>query len=423
MVDAVPADAFLLKDGADAPTSLPNGSSCDTDGQCASSYCVDRVCCSTPCGQCHTCANATGICNEVGNSTSCGSTSGQVCYGGACTTCTSGLPCSVSGDECFNHATSCSTGQSQCVQTSKAQRWRQLRQRTDLLRFPASYGQWTCQAGACVQPAATTCPSTGCNTTSGLCNAACGAGNTAGPVVCGTTCCASNQFCMSNTNCGPMASPGSACPYGNAQCTTNYCVAGYCCNSSNCEIGQTCASGTCACAMSAATLCNTCTDWNFEWGTSPSPWLLDLDPNWSAAGNGTTSIAITSAVYHAGTGDHSLMAQISVDQSTSFQAEVAVKLSCATALGGYGFSAWVYLDGPVLNHAFDGLLLDTWNGNTEGDEEPLLMAGVPTGQWFLTTGTFSTSATAAVNEVGIRLTPSIVWSGQMYIDDVVITPP
>jgi hypothetical protein len=289
-----------------------------------------------------------------------------------------------------------------------------------------SYGHWTCQGGTCVQPAATTCPSTGCDTNTGLCKDACGTADTAGPVQCGSTCCASSQFCLSNSNCAPKAGPGSACPNGNAQCTTNYCVDGTCCGSSSCGRGETCASGTCACAAKAARLCNSCADWDFEWGTSASPWLLDLSPDATSLGltNGATSVAITSSLYNVGTGSHALVAQLDLDPGAlNNTGEVALSLTCATSLAGYHFSAWLYLAGPALSQWNDGLVLDTWNGGTSAGPLPLFNGGVPTGQWVQANVTIPAADTAGVNRVGIRLVPSVVWTGQMYIDDVVLTAP
>jgi hypothetical protein len=118
------------------------------------------------------------------------------------------------------------------------------------------------------------------------------------------------------------------------------------------------------------------------------------------------------------------MAQIDIDPSAAnTTAEVAVSLSCATSLAGYRLSAWLYLAGPALGQWNDDLLSDTWAGNTSADLQPLFKGGVPTGQWVQATVTFSPATTSAVNRVGIRLVPSTVWSGQMYIDDVVLTAP
>jgi hypothetical protein len=174
--------------------------------------------------------------------------------------------------------------------------------------------------------------------------------------------------------------------------------------------------------MNAAKVCNTCADWNFEWGTDPSPWTKEICPNWATA-NGTTSIAIDSSVYHAGTGSHSLVAQISVDLSTNVQAEVALSLPCATNLAGYEISAWVYVAGPALPNWNDGLDIDTWNGSTFGITDMAVMGGVTTGQWFQIARTLPATTTTPVNRIGFRLVPSFVWTGQMYIDDVVLTAP
>jgi hypothetical protein len=174
--------------------------------------------------------------------------------------------------------------------------------------------------------------------------------------------------------------------------------------------------------MNATKVCDSCADWNFEWGTDPSPWTKEICPNWATA-NGTTSIAIDSSVYHAGTGGHSLVAQISVDQNTTLQGEVTLSLPCATNLAGYGISAWVYVAGPALPNWNDGLDIDTWSGSTFGTTDMAVMGGVTTGQWFQITRTLPATITTPVNRIGLRLVPSMVWSGQMYVDDVVLTAP
>ena len=250
----------------------------------------------------------------------------------------------------------------------------------------------------------------------------CGTASTAGPLVCGSTCCTADQFCIDDTSCGPKARPGSKCPYGNAQCTTDYCVGGYCCNSGSCGFGETCASGGCACSAGAAKVCNSCAVWDFEWGKDVTPWVNEICPNWASA-NGTAGIQISSSVFHAGTGSHSLVADINVELGTSVQAEIAVALPCAANLGGYGFSFWLYVAGPELPNWNDGLNIDTWSGSTFGETVPTVVGGVPTGQWFFVNEAIPISATNPVDRIGIRLVPSMSWTGQMYVDDFVLTAP
>jgi hypothetical protein len=118
------------------------------------------------------------------------------------------------------------------------------------------------------------------------------------------------------------------------------------------------------------------------------------------------------------------MAQLDIDPSAANNtAEVAISLTCATSLAGYRLSVWLYLAGPALSQWNDDLLSDTWNGSTSADLQPLFKGGVPTGQWAQANITFSSAITTPVNRVGIRLVPSTTWSGQMYIDDVVLTAP
>jgi len=51
-------DAPILNDGPDAPTSLPNGSACTIDGECANGHCIDGLCCDMACSGCNACSNA-----------------------------------------------------------------------------------------------------------------------------------------------------------------------------------------------------------------------------------------------------------------------------------------------------------------------------------------------------------------------------
>ena len=247
-------------------------------------------------------------------------------------------------------------------------------------------------------------------------------GSSAGTTVCGSVCCTSDQFCISDSSCGPKAGPGSTCPYGNAQCTTDSCVAGFCCKSASCGFGETCATGSCACSAGAAKVCNSCAVWDFEWGKVATPWVNEICPNWASA-NGTTGIQISSSVFHPGTGSHSLVADINVELGTSVQAEIAVALPCAANLGGYGFSFWLYVAGPELPNWNDGLNIDTWSGSTFGETVPTVVGGVPTGQWFFVNEAIPISATTPVDRIGIRLVPSMSWTGQMYVDDFVLTAP
>jgi hypothetical protein len=150
--------------------------------------------------------------------------------------------------------------------------------------------------------------------------------------------------------------------------------------------------------------------------------VKEICPNWGTA-NGTTGILIDSSVYNPGTGSHSLVAEIDVDLTTNVQAEVALSLPCATSLAGYRFSVWLYVAGPALSNWNDGLDIDIWSGSTFGATEPVMVGGVTTGQWFNLTGTLPASITTPVDRIGIRLVPSMAWTGQMYVDDMVLTVP
>ena len=68
----------LRLSGGAPPVLLPDGSSCTTDGACASNHCVGGLCCNSPCdgGVCQTCAaaqgaTADGVCTTLGSSHTC----------------------------------------------------------------------------------------------------------------------------------------------------------------------------------------------------------------------------------------------------------------------------------------------------------------------------------------------------------------
>jgi hypothetical protein len=166
-----------------------------------------------------------------------------------------------------------------------------------------------------------------------------------------------------------------------------------------------------------------CLAWDFEWGgTSTSPWLAELSPNWSdTGGNGASNALLSHTRYQSA--NTSLAAPIIIDATTTFTASVAVS-PCKTGgtinLAGYQLTAWVYLSSASELPAWqDAFQIDTWGPTGAGDYQVLLWGPISTNAWFKITSTFS-SATP-VNRIGLRVTPTGSWSGSMYIDDVVIT--
>ena len=187
------------------------------NNQCRNNNCVGGTCCSTPCGECHTCS--TGTCALVSNGTAC---STGVCNAGTCNPCTANQPCTVSGEECWNHSTSCSTGSSVCAKTTAVNNGTQCGSAARC-NGSQSIGHWTCQGGTCTQPTPTSCPYT-CNSSTGLCAGECSLGSSR----CAST--AEIQTCTSSYVYGTAVSCGA-----NKQCTGNQCV----CNAGTC--GSSCA--------------------------------------------------------------------------------------------------------------------------------------------------------------------------------------
>ena len=184
-----------------APGPRTNGSACAQSSECASEYCVDGVCCNTACMErCKACdlAASRGTCTQVtsgqphGTRATCAG-SGP-CASGACSA-ASPTACTYPGDETTCRSASCAGA------TATAR------------------GGCT-GAGSCAAVATTSCGDFVCN---------------AGGTACLTT-------CTSDNHCATPARPycdGGACVSGRvngarcqaaAECTSQRCVDGYCCN-------------------------------------------------------------------------------------------------------------------------------------------------------------------------------------------------
>jgi hypothetical protein len=183
-----------------------------------------------------------------------------------------------------------------------------------------------------------------------------------------------------------------------------------------CIAGQTCNSGTCACTKGAPA-CGGCLAWDFEWGSNPSPWSLELSAG-ATSPNGATNIGITQSKYNSGAS--SLIAPILIDAVNTHVAEVTVSLPCKTNLSGFSGSAYVYFAGdyPLTDFA-NQLIVDTWSSSgTGGDHVVPYFGNIPTNGWFKVDLGFTSSV--QVDRIGITLSPASNWTGTMYVDDVVI---
>ena len=221
------------------------------------------------------------------------------------------------------------------------------------------------------------------------------------------------------------SSMGGGCPSNTTNCNGSCYATGsdasHCgATCKQCASGQVCNAGQCEC-QSGAYACGGCLSWDFEWaGNSPSPWLAELNPNWSGK-NGASNVLLSHSQYQSpGT---SLGAPVLIDVATSATAEVSVppcRTGEAVNLAGYELSASVLLIGPELTTWSDAFQLDAWGPSGPSENQVLLWGSqtIPTGTWFSVRAKFMSGT--PVTRVGLRLTPSSNWVGTMYIDDVVI---
>jgi hypothetical protein len=228
----------------------PPAKTCSVAGDCASGFCVDGYCCDRACTeQCNACdaPGREGFCMPLtgspphGSRTSCSPYLN--CYDGKCTggctsvsDCTAGNGCIYgtcavklsSGTACFD-GTDCSTG--------------------------------NCVDGVCCDTACTSqCKACDVKGSVGTCidvsDAPHGSRTSCTPYVCGggscrTGCtadsqCAAGNYCDGTGKCVPALNNGKACTAG-TQCTSGFCVDGYCCGTACTGACQTCSKtpGTC----------------------------------------------------------------------------------------------------------------------------------------------------------------------------------
>lgn len=392
------AGHFCASGGVCTP-KYDDGHSCTAGAnvQCRNGNCVGTTCCSTPCGECRTCANSTGTCvaNAAANGTTC---STGVCNNGTCSACTAGVSCpGPAGEECWNHATDCSTGTSVCNKTT-------AKNNVDCGEGPScsgttrSYGHWTCVSGTCTKPTTyTTCPSTGCNTSTGLCNAAC---NASTQIACGSTCCpSSTQYCNSSNTCANKLAAGGACPNGNECQSGTYCVSGTCCESQSCGHDQTCSSGRCACTGLTFT-CGGCGTWTFSTGSE----------GWRAIqGGGTVGI---------GTNSGRLAVSVSISGYDQFAFWAPICNTGSAFLTNYVLSADVTVVGPEMPYGvmFGYIIMD--DGTADSSVESMVLTAGLNSPIRVTL-----APGRAVTGLGFSALISGAWEGTIYLDNVRVTAP
>jgi hypothetical protein len=214
--DGYPANACVSGNACDGAGTCKKayGVACGSDAECASGHCVDGVCCDTGClGTCMACNVAThvGTCWNLPQF----STDGT-----ATVACLAPSSCDGAGHCKKNNGELCPGGAGDCT------------------------------SGNCVDGV---CCDTACQGTCMACNVAAHVG----------TCWNLPQFASDNNPGGACVAPmscdgaghcknnnGQACPGGNGDCASGYCVDGVCCSSSSCGACQACnvsgSAGTCA---------------------------------------------------------------------------------------------------------------------------------------------------------------------------------
>jgi hypothetical protein len=209
-------------DAVDAPAGFVNGTSCNTDGQCANGHCIDGVCCATACTGCQACSyamtnQADGTCANVASGRDPHET---------CTDETATKPCGNDG--------TCD-GQGACRKVGTGQKCGQASCSTDgnFTPEPNCDGKGTCKTQQQQGCAPYQCALTGCAKTCTL----------------QTDCDAATSYCDTTLGtCAQKLSPGSTCTSATAfRCSSGACVDGRCCGSASCPTCQSCTGpgGTC----------------------------------------------------------------------------------------------------------------------------------------------------------------------------------
>ena len=371
------------------------GNTCSTSAECSNGHCsVEGLCCNSDCtGQCQSCNNPTGTCSRVNSGQPVGGRAACTQAGTACGgTCdgTSDTACHYPGVEKTCGTATCSTDSASTI-------------------TPACNGSGACASATSSCGASAYCSGGSCTPKgSGSCtsNIQCTSGN------CLSNLCCASGLVNSNGVCCASGLTGCAGQCVNTNTNSTYC--GSCTKA--CAAGLSCNSGTCACTKGAPA-CGGCLAWDFEWGSNPSPWSLELTAG-ATSPNGATNIGITQSKYNSGAS--SLIAPILIDAINTHFAEVTVSLPCKTNLSGYSGWAYVYFAGdyPLTDFA-NQLIVDTWNSSgTGGDHVVPYFGNIPTNGWFKLDLGFTSSV--QVDRIGITLAPASNWTGTMYVDDVVI---
>ena len=393
---------------------------CDTTtNQCVG--CVTRNDCA---GACLTCSSA-GVCMAVKNQDDPG-----VCVG----TCDSTGACkSKQGQSCQTVAAGCAAGTT-CSPDGVC-----CNSTCDQACHSCLGSKTGGVDGTCANETTGTVCGSGQYCNAGICGNGCLIGGTlyASGAASSTNPCQTCQPSVSPTSWSPLGNgtvcgSGRTCSAGICQCTTGTdCGTSGCINVSGsdsshcgsctnvCPAGQSCNSGKCACTTGAPA-CGGCLAWDFEWGSSPSPWSLELPPDIASVGlfNGATNIGITHSQYMS-PGAASLAAPIEIGGANTLSAVVTVSLYCTVNLSGYSGWAYVYFAGSVpLTDWTNQLGVKTWNSSGMEDNFTPFFGNIPTNQWFKVSLSFSSSV--PVDHMAIVLAPSGNWTGTMYVDDVVI---
>jgi hypothetical protein len=196
------------RDGGDAPVEIGptcqnlidkrgNGQTCGCDNECTSGFCAQGVCCNVECsGTCVACnlPGSPGVCGPV--------PAGQApavasqCVAEAVSSCGRDGKCDGAGAcRSYPDGSICSAGACQGT---------------------AVVGAKICAGGQCVMGPPTGCSPYGCDASTGLCHTSCSSA---------TQCDA--RACMSGS-CGKK--PLGATCSGNADCSSDFCADGVCCN-------------------------------------------------------------------------------------------------------------------------------------------------------------------------------------------------
>lgn len=209
-----------------------NGAACSGTNQCSSGFCTDGVCCNLSCtGLCTACtaakkgAGSDGTCGNIVS----GSDPDNECTSGLCTSglCDGFGACGnlAAGTACGDLA-SCVGGLQTIADTCNSSG-------TCVDGGTISCGNYLCAGGSCPNS---------CVLDSDCIAAAYCSGGFCVPDCAVDANCLAGEYCDLSTNkCVAQLNQGAACT-GNNQCSTTFCVDGFCCNSSCGALCQACSS-------------------------------------------------------------------------------------------------------------------------------------------------------------------------------------